>query len=150
MSSHTYTRMREIENPETILQAHGGEEQFAERRRISLLESDTALRPVLIGILLRLGCVVSARRELAQVIEALQTGPLDGAIVALEPDHARLAALCTANQHNVPIVVLMDSAVDPLTASQFPGIHFLQKPFDVRQLLAKLNLPEKATILTER
>ena len=149
MSNNTYTRMREMQNRETMRQAQP-EERFAERRRIALLEPDAALRRVLIPLLLRLGCVVSVKRELAQVIEALQTGPLDGVIIALGPDNALLKSLCAANCQHVPIVLLMDPAVDPLTAKQFPDMHFLAKPFDANELLAGLNLPEKATILIER
>jgi DNA-binding response OmpR family regulator len=126
------------------------EERFAERRRIAMLEPDAALRRVLIPMLLRLGCVVSPKRDLAQMIEALQSGPLDGAIVALGPDISWVAALSAANQHYVPVVLLMNFPVDPLSARQFPDIHFLQKPFDARELLTRLNLPEKATILTAR
>jgi DNA-binding response OmpR family regulator len=147
MSANTNIRLVVFSAPAAAEQP---EERFAERRRIALLEPDAALRRVLIPLLLRLGCVVSVKRELAQVIEALQTGPLDAAIVALEPDNVQLEALRAANRQQVPIVLLMDVPVGPLTASQFPDIHFLEKPFDARELLAGLNLPEKPTILTER
>ncbi len=123
-------------------------ERFAERRRIALLEPDPDLRPVLIRTLLRLGCVVSAKRELAQIIETLQTGPVDGAIVALCAQSDCVAALQASNARQATIVVLTDDAVEPHLRRLFPAIHFLQKPFDMRDLLASLGLPEKATILT--
>jgi len=124
-----------------------GEDRFVERRRIALLEPDAALRPVLIVNLLRLGCVVSARRELPQVIEALQCGPLDGAIVALEGNRCALDALNAANRGGVPLVVLTDTLPEPHMVQKFPGMHFLQKPFDTRELLNALHLPQKAAII---
>jgi DNA-binding response OmpR family regulator len=125
-----------------------GDERFAERRRIALLEYDPALRPVIIRTLLRLGCVVSAKRDLAHVLETLQTGPVDGVVLALAAaDAASFAALQAANCQRVPVVVLTDEPVEPYLQQLFPSIHVLQKPFDARALLSDLGLPEKATIL---
>jgi DNA-binding response OmpR family regulator len=124
-----------------------GDDRFAERRRIALLEYDPALRPVIIRTLLRLGCVVSAKRDLAQVLETLQTGPVDGVVLALAADAASLAALQAANCGQVPVVILTDEPVEPYLQQLFPAIHVLQKPFDARALLSDLGLPEKATIL---
>jgi hypothetical protein len=123
------------------------EPRFAERRRIAVLEHDRALRPVVIRTLLRLGCVVSAKHEFAQVTEALQAGPIDGAVVALGGDGTCLPALQSANASAVPIVVLLDQPVEPHLQARYPALRFLQKPFDMRELLAQLGLPEKATIL---
>jgi len=126
------------------------EERFAERRRIALLEGDTALRPVLIGTLLRLGCVVSVKHHITQVIETLQCGPVDGAVVALEGDLSLLEALAAANHGAVPVVVLSDVLPEPHMVKQFPSIRFLQKPFDMRELLNLLHLPQKAVIVRGR
>jgi len=134
------------EQAESLLPA-GREPRFAERRRIAVLENDHALRPVVIRTLLRLGCVVSAKHELAQVTEALQVGPIDGAVVALGGDGACLAALQSANACLVPVVVLLDQPAEPHLKVRYPALRFLQKPFDMRELLAQLGLPEKATIL---
>ena len=123
------------------------DEQFAERRRIALMEPDPKLRAVLIRTLLRLGCVVSAKRSQAQMIEAIQTGPLDGAIVALEADAMLADSLCAANNHRAAIVVLTSVPVEPHLVEQFSSICFLQKPFDMRELLAQLRLPLKALIV---
>ena len=124
-----------------------GDERFAERRRIALLEYDPALRPVIIRTLLRLGCVVSTKRDLAHVLETLQTGPVDGVVLALAADAASFAALQAANCRQVPVVLLTDEPVEPYLQQLFPSIHVLQKPFDARALLGDLGLPEKATIL---
>jgi DNA-binding NtrC family response regulator len=123
-----------------------GDEQFVERRRISMLEPDTALRSVMTRCLLALGCVVSAKRELAQLREVLCSGPCDGAIISLAVDVAQLSALQAANARDVPIVVLTDGAVEPQIVDQFPAIHFMRKPFDTRQLLVALELPHKAIL----
>lgn len=124
-----------------------GTERFAERRRIALLEYDPALRPVIIRTLLRLGCVVSTKRDLAHVVETLQTGPVDGVVLALAADAASFAALQAANACQVPVVILTDEPVEPYLQQLFPAIHVLQKPFDARDLLRWLRLPEKPTIL---
>jgi DNA-binding response OmpR family regulator len=123
------------------------EEQFGERRRITLLEPDPALRAVVIRSLLRLGCVVSTKRSREQVIDALETGPIDGAIIALEADASLAAALHTANHLRAPIVVLTNFPAEPRMMESFSSILFLQKPFDMRELLAHLRLPQKAFIV---
>ena len=123
------------------------DERFAERRRIALLETDPALRPVIIRTLLRLGCVVSTKRDLPHVLKTLQTGPVDGVVLAHAADAASFAALQAANCRQVPVVVLTDEPVEPYLQQLFPTIHVLQKPFDARALLSDLGLPEKATIL---
>ena len=135
-----------VQQAENMLPAER-EPRFAERRRIAVLEHDRALRPVVIRTLLRLGCVVSAKHELAQLTEALQAGPIDGAIVALAGDGAYLPALQCANVSAVPVVVLLDGPIEPRLKARYPALRFLQKPFDMRELLAQLGLPEKATIL---
>jgi DNA-binding response OmpR family regulator len=124
-----------------------GDERFAERRRIALLEHDPALRPVIIRTLLRLGCVVSTKPDLAHVLETLHSGPVDGVVLALAADAASFAALQAANCRQVPVVILTDEPVEPYLQQLFPSIHVLQKPFDARELLRRLQLPEKATIL---
>jgi DNA-binding response OmpR family regulator len=123
------------------------EERFATRRRIALLEEDPALRPVVIRTLLRLGCVVSAKRCIAQVIETLRTGPVDGAVVALEGELSLLDALAAANHGAVPVVVLTDGLPEPHMLERYRSIRFLQKPFDMRELLASLQLPQKAVVV---
>jgi DNA-binding response OmpR family regulator len=123
------------------------EDRFAVRRRIALLEKDPALRPVVIRTLLRLGCVVSAKHCIAQVIETLRTGPVDGAVVAFEGELSLLYELAVANRSAVPVVVLTDGLPEPHMVEQFRSIHFLQKPFDMRELLASLQLPQKAVVV---
>ena len=146
MSSNTYTQMREIENRETASQAQG-EEQFADRRRIALMESDNTLRAVMIRNLLRLGCVVSCKHSQQQMLEALETGPIDGAIIALEANASLAQALDAANNQRASIVVLTNFPIEPRLREQFSSIHFLQKPFDMRELLVFLHLPQKALIV---
>jgi len=138
--------MREIENRETTSQAQG-EERFAERPRIVLMEPDNTLRAVMIRNLLRLGCVVSCKHSREQVLEALETGPIDGAIIALEADASLVAALDAANSKRTSIVVLTNFPIEPRLTAQFSSIHFLQKPFDMRELLSHLSLPQKALII---
>ena len=123
-----------------------GDMQFVERRRITMLEPDTALRSVMTRCLLALGCVVSAKREFSQVRDALRCGPCDGVIIALGANAAQCAEMQAANTRGVPVVVLSDGAVEPRFASQFPAIRFLRKPFDTRQLLVELKLPQKAIL----
>ena len=122
------------------------DERFAARKRMVLLEPDPALRAVLVRSLLALGCVVSAKHETQQVIEALRCGPLDGAVIAFVSDTA-LAALQSANVRGVPLVVLTESAVEPRWLEKFPAIRFVRKPFDTRQLLTALELPQKAILV---
>lgn len=124
-----------------------GEERFAERRRIALMEPDTALRNVLVRTLLRLGCIVSIKRSPEQVMEALQDGLTDGVVVALEADLPWAERLHAANARQVPVVILCDSSPDPYLTNQWPSLSFLQKPFDMRELLVHLHLPEKAKII---
>jgi DNA-binding response OmpR family regulator len=125
------------------------EERFAVRRRIALLEDDPALRPVVIRTLLRLGCVVSAKHCIAQVIETLRTGPVDGVVVALEGELSLLYELAAANDGAVPVVVLTDELPEPHMVEQFRSIRFLKKPFDMRELLASLQLPQKALVVRQ-
>ena len=146
MSSQVYTSISATEYHE-MLAHEQGEDRFAERRRIAVMEHDHALRAVVIRSLLRLGCVVSAKRTMEQIIMALQTGPIDGAIICLEADDTLSATLQAANHHQVPIVVLTDRPVEPHSTEQFDTIRFLQKPFDMRELLVHLHLPQKATII---
>jgi DNA-binding response OmpR family regulator len=123
------------------------EERFAERRRIALLERDTALRSVVIRNLLRLGCVVSAKRDVAQVIEALESGLADGAVVALERDNPLLETLAAAVRGPAPVIVLCDVLPEPHMVKRFAGLRFLQKPFDMRELICCLRLPPHAVIV---
>ena len=146
MSNRTQTQITEFEYHETVSQTQN-EDQFAERRRIILMESDSTLRAVLIRNLLRLGCVVSAKRSREQIIEALETEPIDGAIIALEADASVAAALCDANYHQASIVLLTNFPIEPRLREQFSSLLFLQKPFDMRELLVFLHLPQKALIV---
>ena len=121
---------------------------FLERRRIALLECDTALRAVMVRALLRIGCIVTFKHHHEQVTTALQSGELGGVVLALPMDEAQLATLLEANVQRIPIVVLTDTSPPLHLAQRDPSLHFLQKPFDMRELLTLLNLPHKATIIT--
>ncbi len=146
MSTDVSARVRDMDFRETV-SAEEGEERFAERRRIALMEPDAALRSVLVRTLLRLGCIVSFKRSPEQVIETLQEGPIDGTVVALDADTPWAAHMHAANLHQVPIVILSDAPPDPHLTKQLPSVRFLQKPFDMRDLLVHLHLPEKARII---
>ncbi len=117
--------------------------RFADRARIALFERDPALRPVIIRSLLRLGCVVSAKRDLGRLQTALQEGLLHGAVADLEFDVLSLEALDDANRSHVPLAVLTDIQVEPYLRAQFPTLSFIQKPFDIRVLFDALKLPRK-------
>jgi DNA-binding response OmpR family regulator len=123
-----------------------GEARFAERRRIVLMEPEGPLRAVLVRTLLRLGCIVSLTRGLDQVLEALRESEPDGALVALEADARTAALLQAANRRQIPIVVMCFASPEPHLLKRFAAMHFLVKPFDTRELLAHLRLPEKAII----
>jgi DNA-binding response OmpR family regulator len=127
--------------------AAGGEERFAERRRILLLEPDAALRAVLVRSLLRLGCIVRAKRHPQQVVDALPDEAIDGAVVALDEVMSWAPQLAAANPRQAPVVVLSYVPPDPYLIEQLPSLCFLQKPFDMRDLLAQLHLPEKAKLV---
>jgi hypothetical protein len=73
---------------------------------------------------------------------------VDGAIIAREAELAFLTALQAANAGGIPIAVLTETAIEPRLREQFPAIRFLRKPFDTRQLLAALNLPQKAILIS--
>lgn len=136
-------RTSDLDLPATMAQAED-EARFAERRRIALMEPEAALRSVLVRTLLRLGCIISLTRNPQQLIELLQDGMLDGAVVALEADSLWAARLHAVNSRRVPIVILGDSPPGPYVTKQLSSLYFLQKPFDTRELLEHLHLPEKA------
>lgn len=122
-------------------------EEFAERRRIALLESDAPLRAVIVRALLRVGCVVTFKRRCAQIIAALRMDELQGVVLALPIDESQAELLIEANIHHVPIVVLMNAPPLPQLARRAPNLRFLQKPFDMRELFTQLHLPHEAKII---
>lgn len=121
-------------------------EEFSTRRRILVLEPDPALRRVLAGALLRLGCVVSFKSSLAAVLESLSPD-VDGVIAALDADLSPAARLRAAAPPGTRLAVLSHAPPDPKLARSLPAVAFLQKPFDLRDLLAALNVPERAQII---
>jgi DNA-binding response OmpR family regulator len=124
------------------------DERFAERRRIALMEPDSALRSTLVRFLLRLGVVVTFKHAPPKVIEAMNDGNLDGAIVALESDSPWIAEIRQANMmRQIPIVILTNASPGPHEVEVTGGVRFLVKPFDVRELCELLRLPPKARII---
>src|SRR6476620_11216024 len=124
MNAEVQTRWTEnrLASPESDGQQR--EECFAERRHIVLMESDASLRPVIVRTLLRLGCVVRFKHSLADVVETMQEGWPDGAVVALDADAEMAACLQAANRRQMPVVVLIQTAPDPLWGRQMPGVRF--------------------------
>jgi DNA-binding response OmpR family regulator len=145
MSADLYLPMKLADETETA-SPPDGEQRFAVRWRIVLMETDGSLRAVLVRTLLRLGCIVSLTRRLEPVLEALRDGGMDGAIVALDAGAHAAALLQAANRRQVPLVVLTVAPPGPDLLKRYPAIRFLRKPFDTRELLAGLNLPEQATL----
>jgi DNA-binding response OmpR family regulator len=147
MNAEVQTRRSENRLASPGADGQQSEECFAERRHIVLMESDESLRPVIVRTLLRLGCVVRFKHSLADVVETMREGWPDGAVVALDPDAELAARLQAANRRQAPLVVLIQTAPDPLWSRQMPGVRFLEKPFDVRELCALLKLPLRAPIV---
>ena len=145
MSANLLLPMQIADKPEAQ-SPFDSEQRFAERHRIVLLEPDDLLRGVLVRTLLRLGCIVNLSRGLDQVLTLLREGGMDGAVVALDAEAHAAALLQDANGRNVPIVVLTYAAPAPDLRKRFATICFLRKPFDTRELLASLRLPEKAIL----
>ena len=123
-------------------------EEFATRPRLLLLEPDPALRRVLASTLLRLGCVLNFKRDLESLITTLAGGEYSGAIVALDTDLAPAIRLGASAPPGARLAILANTPPDPLLIRQLPSACFLQKPFDLRELLVALNLPDKAQIVT--
>jgi CheY-like chemotaxis protein len=137
----------EVNYRETAAPA-AGEERFAERRRIALLEPDSALRSTLVRLLLRLGVIVSFKHHPQNLVESVSEGNLDGAIVALEYNSPWIVAIQNANaQRQIPIVVLTNAPPGPRAVEVVVGVRFLDKPFDARELCELLGLPSKARIV---
>lgn len=149
---NTEVQTRWSENRLATPEADGqqSDECFAERRHIVLMESDASLRPVIVRTLLRLGCVVRFKHSLADVVESMGEGWPDGAVVALDANAELATCLQAANGRQMPVIVLMQTAPDPLWGRQFPGVRFLEKPFDMRELCALLKLPLQAPIVPAR
>ena len=146
MSTNLVGKMKPLAQAESTPHADG-EARFAERRRILLLEPDAALRAVLVRSLLRLGCIVRAKRHPQQVIDALPNEFIDGAVIALDEAMSWAPQLAVANLRQVPVVVLSYAPPEPYLVKQLPSLCFLQKPFDMRDLLAQLHLPERAKLV---
>jgi DNA-binding NtrC family response regulator len=134
---------------ESVVQP-ANDERFAERSRIALMESDRALRAVMVRSLLRVGCVVSFKCNQAEVVEALQAGVLHGVVMAAELDFHDMAALDAANVQHVPIVVLTHAPPALHAFNSHSSLRFLQKPFDMRDLFVHLNLSQSAKIVSNR
>ncbi|MBI3733977.1 MAG: hypothetical protein HY259_11060 [Chloroflexi bacterium] len=149
MNTDVYTPLRPAV-PLAHLPPAEGEERFAERRRIVLMEPDPALRSVLVRTLCRLGCIVSLKREPERVVESLGDSLTDGVVVALDADLRWAASLQSANRRQVPVVVLTYALPAPGEAQKLATVHFLRKPFDVGELFTHLHLPDKAQMVRGR
>ncbi len=125
-------------------------DDFTNRARIALLEPDPTLRAVIVRSLLRMGCVVTFKRTLAQVSECLRAGTVHGALVAWELNAEEMTALNDANVNRVPVVVLTETAPPPPGTAARDPLRFLQKPFDMRELFTQLNLTQAPKVLNIR
>ncbi len=122
-------------------------EGFAVRRRIVLHEPYPPLRSVIARNLTRRGCIVTFRRSPDDVCALLQQcDAWHGAVVGLDEDPATAAQqierLRAANHRQVPVVLLTVWTVRPeqRAAWRSAGMTGLEKPFDIRDLLASLSL----------
>ncbi|MBI5876444.1 MAG: hypothetical protein HZB53_02235 [Chloroflexi bacterium] len=122
-------------------------EEFAARPRLLLMEPDPALRRVLASALLRLGCVLNFKRDLESLKATIATGDYSGAIVALDTDLAPVIQLSSAAPPGFRLAIVAHAPPDPVLARRLPDVRFLQKPFDLRELLVILNLPARAEII---